>query len=115
MERGIGFDVQSVWCDSAKAGEFKYLEVKTTKRATRPDRNSSQLDLVNLTSNEYRAAKSHAGNFSVCRVYLFAGGFEVFIITDPVAKSLSGEVILEPADWSMYITDKALGEPDFWG
>lgn len=115
MERGIGFDIQSVWTNGDNAGEFWYLEVKTTKRATKPDAISNQLDLVNLTANEYRAAKSHGRNYSVCRVYLFSGGFEVFIITDPVAKSATGEVILEPADWSLFITEKALVAPGLQG
>jgi hypothetical protein len=114
-ERGIGFDIQSVWCSGVQAGQFRFLEVKTTKRATRPEITATNPDLVTLTSNEYRAAKTHGGNFSVCRVYLFAGGFEVYVIDDPVQKSLAGDVILEPASWNLYLTDKAIVAPTHEG
>lgn len=114
-ERGIGFDIQSVWCDSVRDGQFHYLEVKTTKRSTRPAPDDSQLDLVTLTSNEYRAAQSHGANFSVCRVYLFPNGYDIYVINDPVKLSELGHVILEPADWNLYLTAKALDKPEVEG
>ena len=114
-ERGIGFDIQSVWCDSIRDGQFHYLEVKTTKRSTRPAPDDSQLDLVTLTSNEYRAAQSHGANFSVCRVYLFPNGYDIYVINDPVKLSEWGHVILEPADWNLYLTAKALDKPEVEG
>jgi hypothetical protein len=114
-ERGIGFDVQSVWLDGEKAGQFRFIEVKTTKRSTRPVASSSQPDLVNLTSNEYRAARTHGANFTIARVYLFSGGYEVFCVDDPVSLHNLGDVILEPADWNLYLTAKVFTFPSLMG
>lgn len=112
-ERGIGFDIQSVWMDATKAGQFRYIEVKTTKRSTRPELQPGQLDLVTLTSNEYRAARTHGDNFTLCRVYLFPGGFEVHTIDNPIQSGEMGDLIIEPASWSVYLTDKVIKDPEY--
>ena len=107
-ERGIGFDIQSIWLAGKKLGEFRFFEVKTTKRSTKPVIDGQYVDFVSLTSNEYRAARTHGSNFTLARVYLFPGGFRIYCIDDPVARSESGDLIIEPADWNLYLNSKSL-------
>jgi hypothetical protein len=115
MERGIGYDIQSVWCEGEAVGQFRYLEVKTTKRSTKPDPKSESLDLVTFTANEYRAAVTHGRNFCLCRVYLFQDGYEIHALDDPIQLAEADAIIMEPSSWNLYLTDKAISEPDYEG
>jgi hypothetical protein len=115
MERGIGYDIQSVWCAGEAAGQFRYMEVKTTKRSTRPESNPDSLDLVTFTANEYRAAITHGRNFCLCRVYLFPDGYEIHALDDPIQLAETNAIIMEPAGWNLYLTDKAITQPDYEG
>jgi hypothetical protein len=115
MERGIGYDIQSVWCEGSSAGQFRYMEVKTTKRSTKPEPNTDSLDLVTFTANEYRAAVTHRRNFSLCRVYLFPDGYEIHALDDPIQLAEADAIIMEPSGWNLYLTDKAISEPDYEG
>jgi hypothetical protein len=115
MERGIGYDIQSIWCEGSSAGQFRYMEVKTTKRSTKPEPNTDSLDLVSFTANEYRAAITHGQNFCLCRVYLFPNGYEIHALDNPIQLAEADAIIMEPSGWNLYLTDKAISEPDYEG
>jgi len=115
MERGIGFDIQSVWCEGETVGQFRFMEVKTTKRSTKPDLTDGSLDLVTFTANEYRAAVTHRRNFSLCRVYLFQDGYEIHALDDPIQLAKDEAIIMEPSGWNLYLTDRAIRGPHYDG
>ena len=104
-ERGIGYDIQSVWCEGENPGTFKFIEVKTTKRSTQPKEGDSLIESITFTANEYRAAKTHRQNFVMCRVYLHQGGFEVIEFVDPISRV---DLIFEPHDWKLTIKPSTL-------
>lgn len=88
--RGIGYDIQSVIAEPGDMAEFvKYIEVKSTKRFTCPDPDDSLwIDTLNVTRNEYVAAKQHGEFYYIYRVYFTSQGVSMFIIGD-VGKKLS--------------------------
>ena len=92
--KGIGYDIQSVIAEPGDMEEFvKYIEVKSTKRYTKPDLDSDLwVDTLNLTRNEYVAAKQHGKFYSIYRVYFTRSGVYVFTL-DNVAEKIDAETI----------------------
>lgn len=86
-QRGLGYDIQSVWADWAsmfdkEADSVFYIEVKSTKRITQPSLNAA--DKIILTRNEWLAAKQHGESYSIFRVYLTRTGTYVYKIFNPL-------------------------------
>lgn len=90
--KGLGYDVLSVVAKAGDDADFAtYIEVKATKRVTAPDPNSlTWIDTVNLTRNEWIAARQHQNYFFIFRVYFTASGVEVFVINNPAEKCEKG-------------------------
>ncbi len=91
-QRGLGYDIQSVWADLAstfnkEADGVFYIEVKSTKRITKPS--LSAADKIILTRNEWLAAKQHGESYSIFRVYLTRSGTYVYKIFNPLNHSNS--------------------------
>ncbi len=91
-QRGLGYDIQSVWADWAnrfdkQADAAFYIEVKSTKRITKPS--ISVADKVILTRNEFLAAEQHGESYSIFRVYLTRSGTYVYKIFNPLSSSNS--------------------------
>lgn len=89
-QRGLGYDIQSVWADLCKkynkeADETYFIEVKSTKRITKP--NIATADKVILTRNEWLAANQHKESYSIFRVYLTRSGVFVYKIFNPLDNS----------------------------
>lgn len=89
-QRGLGYDIQSVWADLCKkynkeADEAYFIEVKSTKRITKPD--IATADKVILTRNEWLAANQHKESYSIFRVYLTRSGVFVYKIFNPLENS----------------------------
>lgn len=96
--RGIGYDIQSVIAEPGDMAEFvKYIEVKSTKRFTCPDlQDSLWIDTLNITRNEYVAAKQHGEFYYIYRVYFTSQGVTMFIIGDVGKKLDDGRMQATP-------------------
>lgn len=104
--RGLGYDIQSVVAEKGDKSEFvKYIEVKATKRVTAPDlSDSSWVDTVNITRNEWVAAQQHRNFYHIYRVYFARNGVVVYIINNIYQKEQDGIVSVVPM---MYRVDFA--------
>ena len=87
--KGLGYDIQSIFAEERDDPEFvKYIEVKSTKRVTSPDKDKDDwTDTLNVTRNEWVAAQQHRDSFEIYRVYFTQSGPEMFIIKDPFDKN----------------------------
>lgn len=96
--RGIGYDIQLVIAEPGDMAEFvKYIEVKSTKRFTCPDlQDSLWIDTLNITRNEYVAAKQHGEFYYIYRVYFTSQGVTMFIIGDVGKKLDDGRMQATP-------------------
>lgn len=96
--KGLGYDIQSVIAIPGPTDEFvKYIEVKSTKRLTCPDVNDILwVDTLNVTRNEYVAAKQHREFYSIFRVYFTRSGVYVFVITNIAQKCIDGKMKIVP-------------------
>jgi hypothetical protein len=101
-KRGIGFDIESIFHDEPELnGTSHRIEVKSTLRVTKPDiRTAKAPDSFTLTRSEKRAVDEYRESFSIYRVYIYAGGYDVHILRNPF--ELSGKNILDlsPETWS---------------
>lgn len=112
--KGLGYDIQSVVAEKGDIAEFvKYIEVKSTKRVTAPDLNdSSWVDTVNITRNEWVAAQQHKEFYSIYRVYFVRDGVVVYVLKDIHKKEQDGLVSVVPmmyrVDFSSNAIDQAI-------
>lgn len=108
--KGLGYDIQSVVAEPGDMDEFvKYIEVKSTKRATCPDLNDpSWTDAFDVTRNEWVAAKQHKEMYSIYRVYFTQQGIFVFLIEDVAQKLETGTLKAVPSLYHFYITGKSI-------
>lgn len=84
-ERGIGFDIESIVGVGTSPTTPKYIEVKTTTRVTAPSVKSF-IDSINITRNEWNAAKTFKDSYFVYRVYITKGKVFIFVIGSIVEK-----------------------------
>ena len=94
-KRGLGYDIQSVIAEKGDNAEFvKYIEVKaTTKRITAPDLTKDDwIDTLNITRNEWIAARQWGQSYSIYRVYFIRNSVVMFILTD-IAKKCDDNII----------------------
>lgn len=114
--KGLGYDIQSVVAEKGSMAEFvKYIEVKATKRVTAPDlRDSTWVDTVNITRNEWIAAQQHRDFYSIYRVYFARDGIVVYVLNDIHKKEQDGIVTVVPTmyrmDFSSNAVDIAIGQ-----
>ena len=96
--KGLGYDIQSVIAEPGDVAEFvKYIEVKSTKRLTCPDVNDDLwVDTLNVTRNEWVAAKQHGKFYSIFRVYFTRDGIYMFVITNVAEKLDDGRMTAVP-------------------
>lgn len=92
--KGIGYDIQSVIAEPGDEAEFvKYIEVKSTKRLTCPDLNDTLwIDTLNVTRNEWIAARQHRGYYAIYRVFFTRQGVSVFVIDNVADKIDDGRI-----------------------
>lgn len=65
----------------------KYIEVKSTKRFTKPNLNDeSWTDTLNITRNEWVAAMQHKDFYSIYRVYFTSEGIFIYTLNNPKQK-----------------------------
>ncbi len=113
-QKGLGYDIQSVVAESGENAEFvKYIEVKSTKRVTAPDINSTTwFDTLNITRNEFVASQQHGEYYSIYRVYFTRDGVIVFVLNNIKKKYENGKIEITPltyrVDFSSIAVDSVL-------
>ena len=100
---GIGYDIQSVIALPGDSAEFvKYIEVKSTKRLTPPNlADDLWIDTINITRNEWIAAKQHRGYYEIFRVYFTQQGIFVYVLSDPMQKIDDNKMVATPLTYRL--------------
>jgi len=83
-QRGIGYDIQSVFAEGSNPDRTMQIEVKSTKRVTQAT--NAFWDSVTMTRNEWVAAEQFTETFFIYRVYFTQSGPMVFVIQNPASK-----------------------------
>ncbi|MCL2045130.1 MAG: DUF3883 domain-containing protein [Oscillospiraceae bacterium] len=108
--RGLGYDIQSVVAQPGEDVEFvKYIEVKSTKRVTAPDiSDTSWIDTLNVTRNEWIAAQQHGASYQIFRVYFTRDSVIIFIISDIASKHESDIITAIPTTYRVDFKNNAI-------
>ncbi len=108
--KGLGYDIQSVIAEKGDMAEFvKYIEVKATKRVTAPSLDDSTwIDTVNITRNEWVAAQQHKDFYSIYRVYFARNGIVVYVINNIYKKEKDGILSVVPMMYRVDFTSDAI-------
>ena len=108
--KGLGYDIQSVIAEKGDMAEFvKYIEVKATKRVTAPDlSDSSWMDTINITRNEWVAAQQHRDFYSIYRVYFARDGVVAYIMNNIYKKEQDGIVTVVPTMYRVDFSNSAI-------
>ncbi len=108
--RGLGYDIQSVVAEPGEMVEFvKYIEVKSTKRLTCPDiHDNLWVDTLNITRNEWIAAKQHGAFYSIFRVYFTRDGILLFVLSDISEKLKDGKITAVPITYRVEFGNSAV-------
>ena len=105
-QKGLGFDISSIKAIKGDDAEYAiYIEVKSTKRVTRPQHPFR--DQFDLTRNEWVAAEQHKANYFIYRVYFTNEGIFVFLINNPVQLKSDGNIHAEPLKYHVEFDEKA--------
>jgi len=111
-QKGLGYDISSIHAVQGPRAEHAiYIEVKSTKRVTRPQ--ALIRDQFDLTRNEWVAADQHRQNYFIYRVYMTNEGVFVFIINNPVQLREEGVIFAEPLKYHLEFDEKA-GRLELW-
>lgn len=110
--KGIGYDIQSVIAEPGNMEEFvKYIEVKSTKRYTCPDPEDSMwIDTLNMTRNEWVAAKQHGQFYSIARVYFTSQGVTMFILSNVAEKLSDGRMMATPMTYRVDFSNTSVDQ-----
>lgn len=101
--KGLGYDIQSVQAKPGPTADYStYIEVKSTKRVTKPDDNFQ--DIITLTRNEWVAAQQHKTDYSIYRVYFIPEKVFVYAINDPAGKNQLGIIDVTPISYRVDFT-----------
>ncbi len=96
--KGLGYDIASIEADeNPNNPEFaRYIEVKATKRTTRPSFNQTWADTLNITRKEWIAAEQFGNAYNIYRVYFTKAEIIVVRIQNPFALSQEGKIEVVP-------------------
>lgn len=106
-QRGLGYDVASIFASGRNPEHAIYIEVKTTKRVTEPK--AVFTDQFDMTRNEWIAAEQYEDNFFIYRVYLFNKGVKIFKMDSPVKLKKQEKIFAEPLKYHIEFDNK-IGE-----
>ncbi|MEC1683836.1 protein NO VEIN domain-containing protein [Bacillus mojavensis] len=108
--KGLGYDIQSVVAEPGESAEFvKYIEVKSTKRVTVPDlSDSTWIDTINLTRNEWIAAAQHRKSYYIYRVYFTPGQATMYVIRDPYTKNQDEKLKAKPVSYRIDFSNSSV-------
>ncbi len=109
--KGLGYDILSIEASRDKTDpEFaRYIEVKSTKRTTKPDL-EQYWDRVNFTRNEWVAATQQEDRFFIYRVYFTSEGVYLAIIKNPVEKNEEKKLYAAPTNYRIEFNDDAIDD-----
>lgn len=101
--KGLGYDISSIEADeNPENPEFaRYIEVKSTRRTTRPSFNQNWTDSLNITRKEWVAAQQFGTAYNIYRVYFTKSGVIVVRIHNPFALSKEGKIEVFPTIYQM--------------
>ncbi len=101
--KGLGYDISSIEADeNPNNPEFaRYIEVKTTKRTTRPSFNTTWVDSLNITRKEWIAAQQFGSAYNIFRVYFTKNEVIVVRINNPFALAQNGLIEVIPTIYQM--------------
>ena len=101
--KGLGYDIQSIFANESDNPEFvKYIEVKSTKRVTKPNiENSEWQDILNITRNEWVAAEQWGKSYEIYRVYFTQDGPMMIIIKNPFKKFKEQNISVFPVNYRL--------------
>lgn len=101
--KGLGYDISSIEAnENPENPEFaRYIEVKTTKRTTRPSFNQTWVDSLNITRKEWIAAQQFGAAYNIYRVYFTKNEVYVVRIHNPFALSQGGKIEVVPTIYQM--------------
>ena len=101
--KGLGYDISSVEAnENTENPEFaRYIEVKATKRTTRPSFNQTWVDSLNITRKEWIAAQQFGAAYNIYRVYFTKNEVFVVRIHNPFALSQNGKIDVVPTIYQM--------------
>ena len=110
--RGLGYDIQSVVATPGDKAEFvKYIEVKATKRVTAPNiKDSTWIDTLNLTRNEWVASQQHKESYAIFRVYFVRDSVIMFVLTNIAGKQDKGIIQAIPMTCRIDFGNNAIDE-----
>ena len=101
--KGLGYDIASIEAnENPNNPEFaRYIEVKATKRTTRPSFNQTWADSLNITRKEWIAAEQFGNAYNIYRVYFTKTETIVVRIHNPFALSKDGKIEVVPTIYQM--------------
>lgn len=101
--KGLGYDIASIEANENPTNpEFaRYIEVKATKRITRPSFNQTWADSLNITRKEWVAAQQFGSAYNIYRVYFTKTEVIVVRINNPFALSQEGKIDVVPTIYQM--------------
>lgn len=101
--KGLGYDISSIEADeNPENPEFaRYIEVKSTRRTTRPSFNQNWTDSLNITRKEWVAAQQFGTAYNIYRVYFTKSEVIVVRIHNPFALSKEGKIEVFPTIYQM--------------
>ena len=101
--KGLGYDMSSIEADeNPENPEFaRYIEVKSTRRTTRPSFNQNWTDSLNITRKEWVAAQQFGTAYNIYRVYFTKSEVIVVRIHNPFALSKEGKIEVFPTVYQM--------------
>ena len=101
--KGLGYDISSIEADeNPENPEFaRYIEVKSTRRTTRPSFNQNWTDSLNITRKEWVAAQQFGTAYNIYRVYFTKSEVIVVRIHNPFALSKEGKIEVFPTVYQM--------------
>ena len=101
--KGLGYDISSIEADeNPENPEFaRDIEVKSTRRTTRPSFNQNWTDSLNITRKEWVAAQQFGTAYNIYRVYFTKSEVIVVRIHNPFALSKEGKIEVFPTVYQM--------------
>lgn len=101
--KGLGYDISSLEADENPTHpEFaRYIEVKSTKRVTKPSFAENWSDTLNLTTKEWVAAEQYGAYYNIYRVYFTRDEVLVVRVKDPFKLSQDGVIDVFPTIYQM--------------
>lgn len=108
--KGLGYDISSIEADEDTVNpEFaRYIEVKTTRRITKPSFDEKWSDSLNLTSKEWIAAQQYRDYYNIYRVYFTKKETCIIRIKNPFDKSERHMVEVFPTIFQMNFNKNAI-------